>query len=152
MDIKIPDPVKEVLGKRGIKEADVETVVKEAESSNKKLVANERNLAKKRIGDVMIYVDYATEKGVISKHVTVNTAYSHRMALGNLVNVDGPTVWTCAHCKELASYGHVQMEYMTVKRNGPAVVCAKCNDSWIEEYLATKTIAAAEGLFEKKRA
>jgi hypothetical protein len=67
MDIKIPDNVKEVIGKRGIKEADIEAVVKEAESSNKKLVKNGRNLAKKKIGDVLVYVDYDIDKGVLSK-------------------------------------------------------------------------------------
>lgn len=152
MDIKIPDNVKEVIGKRGIKEADIEAVVKEAESSNKKLVKNGRNLAKKKIGDVLVYVDYDIDKGVLSKHAKVNSAYTHRIALQHIVNADGPSGWTCAHCNEAAAFGHVQMEYMTVKRNGPAVVCAKCGDSWAEEYLATKTLAAVEGLFEKKRA
>jgi hypothetical protein len=44
------------------------------------------------------------------------------------------------------------MEYMTVKRNGPALIDAATGDAWVEEYLAVKTLAAAEGLFEKKRA
>ncbi|OPX64604.1 MAG: hypothetical protein A4E30_00505 [Methanomassiliicoccales archaeon PtaB.Bin215] len=48
--------------------------------------------------------------------------------------------------------GHVEMEYMTVKRNGPALIDPATGDAWVEEYLAIKTLAAAEGLFEKKRA
>lgn len=62
------------------------------------------------------------------------------------------TEWVCQHCKEEAQMGTVNMTYMGVTRSGPAIVCAKCGDAWVEEYLATKTIAAAEGLFEKKRA
>jgi hypothetical protein len=153
MDVKIPDQVKEVLGKRGIKEADVDDVIKTAESSNKKLLVKgtAKIIAKKRIGDVTIYAVYETD-GLLKKHATLDTAYSHRMKLGGIVNATDPTNYVCASCNEPAMYGHVEMEYMTVKRNGPAVVCTKCKDSWVEEYLATMTLAAAEGLFEKKRA
>jgi hypothetical protein len=153
MDVKIPDQVKEVLGKRGIKEADIEDVVKTAESSNKKLVVKgtSKNIAKKVIGNATIYAVYETD-GLLKKHATLESAYSHRMSLGGIVNATDPTNYVCANCNQPAMYGHVEMEYMTVKRNGPAVVCTKCKDSWVEEFLATKTLAAAEGLFEKKRA
>jgi hypothetical protein len=153
MDIKIPDNVKEVLGKRGIKEADVDDVIKTAESSKKKLLVKgtSKFIAKKRIGDVTIYAVYETD-GMLTKHATLESAYSHRMKLGGIVNATNPSNYLCVHCNEPAMYGHTEMEYLTVKRNGPAVVCTKCMDSWVEEYLATLTLAAAEGLFEKKRA
>lgn len=82
MDIKIPDNVKEVLGKRGIKEADVQDVIKTAESTGRKLTekGGNRNLAKKRIGEVTVYADYTISGGV----ATVNSAYSHRMTLGEV--------------------------------------------------------------------
>lgn len=152
MEITIPNEVMELIAKRGIKEADVKDVIETAESSNKKIVANGRNIAKKRIGEATIYVDYDLEKGLIRKHATVKSAYSHRLALGKIVNATDKSDWVCAHCNAPAMYGHVEMTYMQVTRNGPAVVCPKCNDSWVEEYLATKTLAAVEGLFEKKRA
>ncbi len=152
MDVKIPNEVMEVIGKRGIKEADVKDVVMTAESAKKKLKSNGRNLAKKKIGDVTVYVDYELEKGILKEHANVKSAYSHRMSLGDIVNATDKTNWICVHCGEPAMAGHVAMTYMQVTRNGPAVVCQKCKDSWVEEYLATKTLAAAEGLFEKKRA
>jgi hypothetical protein len=153
MDVKIPDQVKEVLGKRGIKEADVEDVVKTAESTSKKLVVKgtTKSIAKKRIGNVTVYAVYDID-GLLKKHADLESAYSHRMSLGKIVNSTDPTNYVCVSCNAPATYGHVEMEYMTVKRNGPAVVCTKCGDSWVEEFLATKTLAAAEGLFEKKRA
>ena len=56
------------------------------------------------------------------------------------------------HHNEKAIQGSANMTYMGVTRTGPAIVCPKCGDVWLEEYLATMTIAAAEGLFEKKKA
>ncbi len=82
MEIKIPDNIKETLGKRGIKESDVQDVINTAESSGRKLTekGGNRNLAKKRIGEVTVYADYTVSGGV----ATVNSAYSHRMQLGEV--------------------------------------------------------------------
>jgi hypothetical protein len=128
--------------------------VKTAETANKKVVnkATGRTLAKKTINNVTIYADYNLEKGLLNKHANVTSAYSHRMSLGKIVNAGENTEWTCANCNELTKAGTVEMTYMNTTRNGPAIVCPKCQDSWAEEYLATKTLAAAEGLFEKKKA
>ncbi len=152
-DVKT-DAVKELLGKRGLKEADVVDVVNTAEKTNKKVTnkASGRTLAKKTINNVTVYADYTADKGILKSHANVTSAYSHRMMLGKIVNVGEDTEWTCTNCGNLTKAGTVEMTYMNVSRNGPAIVCPKCNDSWVEEYLATKTLAAAEGLFEKKKA
>jgi len=153
MDAKMSDAVKETVGKRGLKEADVQEVINNAESTKKKAVNKSgRILAKKVINNVTIYADYNIEKGILKSDANLNSAYSHRMALGKVVNATEASDWTCAHCNEPAKLGTVEMSYIGVFRNGPAVVCTKCGDSWVEEYLATKTIAVAEGLFEKKKA
>jgi len=148
MDAKFSAEAKDLMGKRGLKEADVADVVKTAETSNRKITNGKAFLAKKRIGEVTVYAKYDNNGNVCS-------AYSHRMVLGEPVKTtDTPEVtkWECIHCKEKAIAGTVNMTYMGVTRSGPAIVCPKCGDSWVEEYLATKTIAAAEGLFEKKKA
>lgn len=153
MDVKMSDAVKETVGKRGLKEPDVQEVINNAESTKKKAVnKNGRILAKKVVNNVTIYADYNVERGILKSHANLNSAYSHRMALGKIVNATGASDWTCANCNEPAKQGTVEMSYIGVSRNGPAVVCEKCGDSWVEEYLATKTIAVAEGLFEKKKA
>jgi hypothetical protein len=153
MDVKMSDAVKETVGKRGLKDADVQDVVNSAESAKKKAVnKNGKVLAKKVINNVTIYADYNVERGILKSHATVNSAYSHRMALGKVVNATEGSDWTCANCNEPVKLGTVEMSYIGVSRNGPALVCPKCGDSWVEEYLATKTIAVAEGLFEKKKA
>ena len=151
MEVKT-EAIKEVLGKRGIKEADVEDVVKTAESSNVKFKKGNDNLGKKRIGDVTIYALYDMESGILKKTATVKTAYSHRMVLGDVQSVGDKSEWICAHCNEAVHQGQVNITYMTVNRSGPALVCPKCKTVMVEEYLAIKTLAAAEGLFEKKRA
>lgn len=145
MDAKFTDEVKELLGKRGLKEADVAEVVRKNEGHA--LTGGGKNLAKKRMGDVTVYA-------VFDDSGKVESAYSHRMQLNDIVKTtEEPEVseWTCKYCGEKAQQGTANMTYMGITRSGPAIVCPKCGDSWVEEYLATKTIAAAEGLFEKKR-
>ena len=153
MDVKMSDAVKETVTKRGLKEADVKDVVETGESSKKKIVNKSgKVLAKKSINNVTVYADYNIEKGLLKSHANVNSAYSHRMVMGTIVNATEKSDWTCMNCGNVADVGTVEMTYMGVKRNGPAIVCTTCKDSWVEEYLATKTLAAAEGLFEKKKA
>lgn len=154
MDVKFSDSVKETLGKRGLKTSDIEEVIKAAEGENKKAVnkTTGRVIAKKVLNNVTTYADYHVEKGILKSHANVNSGYSHRMVLGKIVNATGESEWTCAHCNAPAMLGTAEMTYMAVSRNGPAIVCPKCGDAWVEEYLATKTLAAAEGLFEKKKA
>lgn len=154
MDTKMTEAVKEMIGKRGIKDADLQDIIKTAEGANTKAINKKtgRILAKKVINNVTVYADYNVEKGILKSHANVVSAYSHRMAIGKVVNATGECDWTCAKCNEPAKEGTVGMSYMSVSRNGPAIVCPKCGDAWAEEYLATKTLAAVEGLFEKKRA
>lgn len=148
MDVTIPANVKEIIAKRGLKESDVIDVVKTAASTNKYLKKGHDGLAKKVIGGLTVYVLCdLSGKGT----AVVKTAYAHKMVLGKIVNVMGETDWKTADGKAVGA-GHVEIEYMTVKRNGPALVIPEWNDAYVEEYLATKTLAAAEGLFEKKRA
>jgi hypothetical protein len=148
MDVKFSNEVVELLGKRGLKEADVKDVIQSAEASGRKLTQGDKNLAKKRMGEVTIYALY-------DNNGNVEAAYSHRMQLGDIMKTSEQgeaSKWVCNACKEAAQQGTANMSYLTVTRAGPAIVSPKCGDSWVEEYLAIKTLAAAEGLFEKKRA
>jgi len=146
--VTIPANVKELIAKRGLKESDVIDVVNTAEKTGKYIKKGNDGLAKKTIGGLTVYV-----VSDLSGHGTavVKTAYAHKMTLGKIVNVMAETDWKTHDGKAIAQ-GHVDMEYMTVKRTGPALVDPATGDAWVEEYLAVKTLAAAEGLFEKKRA
>lgn len=146
--VTIPANVKELIAKRGLKESDVTDVVNTAAQTGKYIKKGNDGLAKKVIGGLTVYV-----VSDLSGHGTavVKTAYAHKMTLGKVVNVMAETDWKTHGGKPIAQ-GHVEMEYMTVKRTGPALVDPATGDAWVEEYLAIKTLAAAEGLFEKKRA
>jgi hypothetical protein len=144
--------IRDVLDKRGIKEVDVEDVVKTAESNGVKFKKGKDSLGKKRIGDVTIYVLYDLESGILKRSATVKTAYSHRMLLGDVQSIGDRTDWVCARCNEAVHQGQVNVTYLTVNRSNPALVCPKCKGTMVEEYLAVRTMAAAETLLEKKRA
>jgi len=145
MDAKFTNEVVEVLEKRGLKKEDVADVVES--NDGRMLTKDGKNLAKKRVGGATVYALFDDDGNVES-------AYSHRMELKDIVKTtDEPEMsdWTCRKCGERAEQGTANMMYMNIVRSGPAIVCPKCGDSWIEEYMAIKTIAAAEGLFEKKK-
>ncbi|NLX47211.1 MAG: hypothetical protein GXY70_03455 [Euryarchaeota archaeon] len=148
MEVTIPANMKELIAKRGLKESDIIDVVKTAGSAKKFLVNGNDGLAKKVIGGLTVYVMCdISKKGA----PVVKSAYAHKMSIGKIVNIMGDSDWKTADGKEVKA-GHVEIEYMTVKRNGPALVIPDTGDAYVEEYLAVKTLAAAEGLFEKKRA
>jgi glutamate synthase (NADPH/NADH) small chain len=80
MKLQVSDEVKKRLEDRHISEDEVKQVIDFAETNGEKLYQPEANrcLAKNRLGEVTIYVEYSTdEKGYI-----IHTAYSHRSKVG----------------------------------------------------------------------
>jgi len=152
MEIKMSDAVKEVMGKRGIKQADVEDVVKTAVSSGKMffLKGENRHLACKKVGDLTVYADFELESGILKKTATVKSAYAHRIKLNKVDSFGEVTNWMMGTTP--VHQATIQMEYLNVVRSGPGLTTPDGATMMVEEYLATKTLAAAEGLFEKKKA
>lgn len=149
MDVAISPEVKEALGQRGIKEAEMAEVITSAEASKDKLVNSSGiSIARKKIGESTIYAVYTVSNGAAS----LQAAYGTRLDMGEIVNTMDESDFKCAKCEETAWNGHCEMFYMGVRRVGPALVCKECKDVFIEEYLATNTLAVVEALFEKKRA
>lgn len=77
MDIKL-DKVETVMEERGITAEDINRVVTWGEGEGGKLVDGDKNLAKKRLEKVLVYVEYSSDG-------TVNDVYSHRVTLGQEV-------------------------------------------------------------------
>jgi hypothetical protein len=78
--LQVGDEVKKLLEERHISEEEAKQVIDFAETGGEKLYQPEANryLAKKRLKEVVIYVEYSTdEKGYI-----IHTAYSHRSKIG----------------------------------------------------------------------
>jgi hypothetical protein len=146
------DAVKELIGKRGLKVADVEDVIKTAEASGKKFTKKGTNLnmASKKVGDVTVYAVYELESGILKKKAVVKSAYSHRVKLNKVDHLAEPSEWVMGD--KPVHNATLNLEYMTVVRSGPGLASEDGSVLMVEEYLATKTLAAAEGLFEKKRA
>ena len=48
--------------------------------------------------------------------------------------------------------GHTNLTYLGATRSGPSLTEPVSGASWFEEYLSVGALAAAEGLFQQKRA
>ncbi len=75
MDIKL-NAVTELMEERGITAEDINAVVAFGEGEGGKLIDGDKNLAKKRLNNVMFYVEYTSDG-------TVTDVYSHRVVLGS---------------------------------------------------------------------
>ena len=148
MEYVFSDAVKEVLAKRGLKEDDVKAVIDYAESSKDKITDGKRFIAKKVIGDLTVYADYGVDGG----KAVVNAGYAHRMKILDIVLETEDSEWTYVKNGAKIRKGHTNLTFMGATRSGPSLVEPASGESWIEEYLAASALAAAEGLFEQKRA
>ncbi len=149
MEYVFSDAVKEVLGKRGLKEDDIKAVIDYAEGSNDKITDGAKNIAKKEIGDLTVYAVYAVDGG----SAVVESGYAHKMKILDIVlDSSDAEGWTYAKNGAQVRKGHANLTYMGATRSGPALVEPTSGEAWFEEYLAASALAAAEGLFEAKRA
>lgn len=142
----ISEAAKEILKKRGLKEADILSVVNEC--GNDKIFNKEKGLyiAKKEIGDLTVYA-------VFNEDGEVQTAYSHKMKILDIV-LEGEEDSGWVYCKNGATVknGHTNLTYLGATRSGPSLTEPTSGQSWFEEYLATGALTTAEGLFQQKRA
>lgn len=148
MDMIFTKEAKELLEKRGLKEADVKAVIENAEANNDKIFNGTKFIAKKEIGDLTVYADYTKD----GDKITVNSGYSHRMKILDIVIQTDETEWK--YCKNGATVlkGHTDLTYLGATRSGPSLVEPVSGQSWFEEYLAAGALTTAEGLFAQKRA
>lgn len=80
LKLQVGDEVKQLLEERHISEDEVKKVIDFAETESEKLYQPEANryLARSRLNEVTVYVEYSIdEKGYI-----IHTAYSHRSKIG----------------------------------------------------------------------
>jgi hypothetical protein len=148
MDYIISDDVKKTIESRGLKVDDIKKIIDAAEASKDKITNGSKFIAKKQLGDIVAYADYCVEGG----NIKVNSGYAHKMKLLDIVMNTADTEWT--YCKNGAKVrkGHTNLTYNGATRSAPSLVDPASGESWIEEYLAAKTIAVAEMLFSQKRA
>jgi hypothetical protein len=148
MDIIISDEVKKTIESRGLKVDDIKKVVSGAEASKDKITNGSKFIAKKQMGDLVVYADYAEDGGKL----VVNSGYAHKMKILDIVMDTADTEWTYVKTGAKVRKGHTNLSYLGATRSAPSLVDPASGESWLEEYLAAKTIAVAEMLFSQKRA
>ena len=136
---------KEIIEKRGLKEADVIGIVDGC--GDDRIYNKEKGLfiAKKEIGELTVYA-------VFDKNMEIQSAYSHKMKILDIVLVGDDTEWKYCENGAVVKAGHTNLTYLGATRSGPSLVEPESGQSWFEEYLANGALAAAEGLFQQKRA
>ena len=144
----ISDEVKAGIEGKGLKVDDIKKIIEAAEASKDKITNGSKFIAKKVLGDVTAYADYSVD----GSKITVNSGYAHKMKLQDIVMDTADTEWT--YCKNGAKIrkGHTNLSFAGATRSAPSLVDPASGESWLEEYLAAKTIAVAEMLFSAKRA
>ncbi|MDR0778315.1 MAG: hypothetical protein LBE48_02605 [Methanomassiliicoccaceae archaeon] len=148
MDFLISDEVKKTIESRALKVDDIKKIIDGAEASKDKITNGSKCLAKKQMGDVVVYADYSAEDGKIR----INSGYAHKMKILDIVMDTADTEWTYVKNGAKVRKGHTNLSYLGATRSAPSLVDPKSGESWLEEYLAAKTIAVAEMLFSQKRA
>jgi len=144
----VSDDVKKLIESRGLKVDDIKKLITAAEASKDKITNGSKNIAKKVMGDVTVYADYS----VAGDKITVNSAYGHKMKILDIVMDTADSEWTYVKTGAKVRKGHTNLSFVGATRSAPSLVVPAAGESWLEEYLAAKTIAVAEMLFSQKRA
>lgn len=135
---------KEIIEKRGLKEADIIGVVDGC--GDDYIFKDGLNIAKKEIGDATVYAVFKDGGEVVS-------AYSHKMKILDIVlEGEEDSGWVYKKNGAAVKNGHTNLTYLGATRSGPSLTEPVSGASWFEEYLACGALAAAEGLFAQKRA
>ncbi len=152
IEVVILKDVEKTLSERGISVDNVREVIEHGETTGEKiyLPAENKFLAKKVIGKATFYTMYSPLEGKFTLH----SAYAHRMSMKEPITIvtAETTDWVCYKCNEKLVRSNIDMEYLGITRAAPGISCPKCKLSFIEEYVAGKTLVVAESLLEKKRA
>jgi hypothetical protein len=145
MKISYASGVMETIEKRGIKKEDIEDILSSV--GDDYITDGKECLAKSKVGDLTVYVRFAGED-----QPNVLSAYTHRMAIQDIVLVGDETPWRYKRNGGRVMKGHTNLSYLGATRSGPSLVEPISGESWFEEYLAVGALTAAEGLFQQKRA
>lgn len=147
----IKPEVAAVLKERGIKEDDVKTLVDWAETTKEKFIDFGKNLhwTTKQMGNVNLSAVYKPGGAGLE----LVTAYGFKVIQKGITDyiAEDTTDWVYAKTNEKVIRITADWEYIGVRRLASALGCKSCPTAYLEEYMATKTIAIAQMLLEKKK-
>ena len=141
----ISENAKKTIEDKGLKVAEIEKLVADAQGSKDMITNGTKFIAKKVIGDMTVYADF-------SEDGSVNSVYTHKMKILDIVMDTADSEWTYVKNGKPVRKGHTNLTFNGATRSAPTLVEPSSGESWLEEYLAAKTIAVAEHLFTQKRA
>lgn len=157
MDINVTEEVENTLKDDGLKKEEIQEIIESANANGSKLKSRSEDtyIAKGESENLTVYAVYTPSS---NGNVDLNNVYTHKM------NVNGPTGgeigeveyddesdWICERCNEIALQRNVDMNYLGITRPGPALICPKCNETYVTQGVAT-TLKTAESILEEKRA
>lgn len=152
INLIVKPEVATVLKERGIKEDEVKTLVDWAETTKEKFVDAGKGLhwTTKRMGNVNISAIYKPAGG---NNLELVTAYGFKVMQVGITDyiLEDATDWVYARTTEKVTRITADWEYIGVRRLASALGCKGCPTAYLEEYMATKTIAIAQMLLEKKK-
>jgi pyruvate/2-oxoglutarate dehydrogenase complex dihydrolipoamide acyltransferase (E2) component len=150
VEINLSAEVRKLAEERGIPLEQVREVVQHGEETKEKLLLDDQTLAKKRIGTTTVYVVYRRA----GEAIDVVTVYSHRMEEKEVSDFvpDDVQPWRCGRCNKNVVRASMNVSYLGITRQAPAMACPDCGVGFFEEHIVNKTLCTAMCLFEKKRA
>jgi len=147
----IKPEVANVLKERGIKEDEVRSLIDWAETSKEKFVNSAENLywTTKPMGNATFSALYKPSGAGFE----LVSAFSYKVKQKAITDyiLEEVSPWVYAKTNEKVTRIDADYEYIGVTRMVSALGCKSCPTAYIEEYMATKTIAIAQMLLEKKK-
>jgi len=151
--ILLIDPqVQALLDERGIREENIQQVLRVAEEENLFHTNKDsgHKLAYLPVGKVTYWVEYAQEVG----GCRIVTAYSHRMKIWEGYNLPSKkeevTRWTCAKCGDDLTVAAVKLAYLDETFVADLPSCPSCQRVLVSEENAVVKMALAERMLEDK--
>ena len=152
-ELEIPGDVQEELEERGLDEKSIKAAIQEAEKSEHKLVNQEDGsiIAKKEGENLTTYARY---QKIDEDNMELVSAWGHKMSIEGPAS-EGPGEeiedWVCG-CGENAVEKNIDISYLGITRPVLGMHCPECDNSFVPENLAVKTLPTAANILEEKRA
>ncbi|OUJ19131.1 hypothetical protein AMET1_0783 [Methanonatronarchaeum thermophilum] len=153
-ELEMSSEVKELVEERGLDQKSIKAAIQEGEKSGHKLVNKDDGsiLAKKEGDNLTTYARYEKIDGDKMKLIS---AYGHKMSIeGPSSDGEGEEIeeWVCEACGGNAVEKNLDISYLGITRPVLGVYCPDCEQGYVSEDLAVKTLPTAANILEEKRA
>ncbi|WGI17455.1 hypothetical protein [Methanonatronarchaeum sp. AMET-Sl] len=153
-ELEMSGEVEDLVEERGLDEKSIKAAIHEGEKSGHKLVNNEDGtVLSKKEGDNL--TTYARYRKVDEDKFKLVSAYGHKMSIEGPAS-GGPGTeleeWVCEACGGKAREKNIDISYLGITRPVLGMYCPDCEQGYVSEDVAVKTLPAAANILEEKRA